>query len=156
MPKRFRALVLFWALLVGPSSALGANAQAVTWTREEPRINKVWTVTAYAGEKWRLDPESMLGKAQAFRKDWAKGSFFDCTYGGLSSTRTAFTLDDFLGNRAFRLFSVNREKLGLTERDVFVHRISCARGLRVLYPFVTFKPSGRAMLQFEGVVYILK
>jgi hypothetical protein len=102
------------------------------------------------------NPESVLGKGQSFRGDWAKGSFFDCIYGGLARSDTSYALEDFLRNPEFRDFARYREELAFTETVVHVHRVSCARGLRILYPFATFEPRGRAMLLFEGLILVFE
>ena len=156
MQSGCKLYMMLWAALLAILTPLTTYAQSTPSKHEEPFIGNKWIVEGYVGEKRRLSPENMLGKTQAFRKDWAKGTFFDCIYGGFSSTYTAYALDAFLANREFRVFARYRDELALTEQVAFVHRISCARGPRILYPFVTFQPHGRAMLLFEDVIYILK
>lgn len=158
---RSRAVMMICVLVgaIAPASAAssgGASGQSGSGASGAPAIDGHWTVRRHVGEKHLLNPESVLGKGQSFRGDWAKGSFFDCVYGGLSKSHTRYALEDFLRNPEFRDFARYREELAFTETAVHVHRVSCARGLRILYPFVTFEPSGRAMLLFEGLILVFE
>ena len=147
-PLRLWRAALVSALIAVPGAALGDF------------LDTTWTVTGFAGEAWFAEPETIIGQTQTFERGYAEGVFYQCDFGGQSSTYTAYATEDFLANPEFALFAPLAEALAADGTRIFVHRVSCNGGgdpalRRVLYPFVTSESRQAAWVLFEGGVYTL-
>jgi hypothetical protein len=123
-------------------------------------IDTRWSVVGFTGEAWFIDSQSVIGQPQTFNRGYAEGVFYNCDYGGQSSTYTQYDNDTFFANPEFDVFVPLREQMMLSSESLFVHRITCEGGgnpaeRRVMYPFVTNEARKSAWYLFEGGVFSL-
>lgn len=120
-----------------------------------------WTVAAFTGEAWFVDPALVIGAAQSFEGGFAEGVFYACEFAGQSMTYTTYKLGDFLKNREFEPFALLDDPRFTTAEEIFVHRVTCEgdgnpAARRVLYPFVTTDGRDVAFYPFEGGIFTLE
>ena len=132
------------------------------------RLGENFKITGQYGELWYGKNETFLGKYQRFYRGWAEGVFYSCNYAGQSYTHTAYSLDEFLDNKEFRLVTKTRafkdafQSSGLIQKDsnVYVHRITCngkdGSDRRLFYPFITVGDHAKGLYIYEGAVFILE
>ena len=124
-------------------------------------IDTTWTVTAFTGEAWFVDPDTLIGTTQYFEGGYSEGTFHACDYAGQSASYTTYAPDDFLANPEFAAFATLDDPRLSAAGEIFVHRITCEGGgdpaaRRVLYPLVTTDGRDVAFYPFEGGIFTLE
>jgi hypothetical protein len=124
-------------------------------------IETTWTVNAFTGEAWFIDPAALQGATQYFEGGFAEGAFYTCDFAGQSMSYTTYAPEDFLANPEFAAFTTLDDPRFTLASEVFVHRITCEgdgdpAARRVLYPFITTDGRDAAFLPFEGGIFTLE
>lgn len=124
-------------------------------------IETTWTVSAFTGESWFIDPAALTGATQSFEGGFAEGAFYACDFAGQSMAYTSYATADFLANPEFAAFATLEDPRLSAAGTVFVHRITCEgkgdpAARRILYPFVTTDGRDVAFLPFEGGIFTLE
>ena len=124
-------------------------------------IDTTWTVTAFMGEAWFVDPDTLTGATQTFEAGYAEGAFYACDFAGQSASYTTYDPAAFLANPEFAGFTTLEDARLTGAGTIFVHRITCEgqgdpAARRVLYPFVTTDGRDVAFYPFEGGIFTLE
>jgi len=115
-----------------------------------------WQVVRFIGESHFLDPQDITEKYQSFYKGEATGTFYNCNYGGQVKTYNTYSYDEFFRNKEMELFIKYSEELKFEKKDIYVHKVSCAKTRQVIYPFVTQSGTKRAFYPFESGIFVLE